>query len=69
MLRIRLLGDRVSRDSAFKLAARLGWEDTAPAEYLSVAVLQSDRLVTRDALLVAGAAGLIPVAPIEELYS
>lgn len=67
-LPIRLLGDRVSRDRAFKLAVRLGWEDTAPAEYLSVAVLQADRLVSRDPRLVAGATGLIPVAPIEELY-
>ena len=36
-LKIRLLGDRVSRATAFTIARRLDWPDTAPAEYLAVA--------------------------------
>ena len=68
-LKIRLLGDRVSRATAWKIAASLGWLDTGPAEYLAVATLQADALVTDDALLRAGAGGLIPVAPFAALAS
>lgn len=58
-LKIRLLGDRVSRATAWQLATRLGWEDPAPAEYLAVALLQSDLLVTDDPVLRAGADGVV----------
>ncbi|MCC2593856.1 hypothetical protein LKO27_10615 [Tessaracoccus sp. OS52] len=61
-LRIRLLGDRVSRATAWKLASQLGWEDIEAAEYLAVAKLQADVLVTEDPTLVAGARGIVPVA-------
>ena len=54
-LKIRLLGDRVSRSTAWKIARQLGWDDTATAEYLAVAVLQADALVTEDERLSAGA--------------
>jgi hypothetical protein len=66
-LKIRLLGDRVSRSTAWKLAKRLGWDDTTTAEYLAVAVLQADALVTEDEQLVAGAHGLIPLASYADL--
>ncbi len=68
MLKIRLLGDRVSRATAFALAARLGWDDTPLAEYLAVASLQADALVTEDAVLVAAAEDVVPVASYEDLY-
>lgn len=66
-LKIRLLGDRVSRATAWRIAAQLDWDDTAPAEYLAVAALQADALVTEDPWLVAGAEGIIPIAPITAL--
>jgi predicted nucleic acid-binding protein len=60
-LKIRLLGDRVSRATAWKIARDLGWPDPRPAEYLAVARLQADLLVTDDPHLVEGAAGITPV--------
>lgn len=66
-LKIRLLGDRVSRARAFTLAEQLGWDDTALAEYLAVASLQADVLATEDAVLVTAAEGIVPVAPLDEL--
>lgn len=63
-LRIRLLGDRVSRAVAWRLARELGWDDPRPAEYLAVARLQADLLVTSDPALLSGAARAgIPTAP------
>lgn len=35
--RIRLLSDRVSHATAWKVAVQLAWDDTANAEYLSLA--------------------------------
>ena len=66
-LKIRLLGDRVSRATAWKIAARLGWEDIGPAEYLAVATLQADALITEDAELAAAAAGIVRIASYEDL--
>lgn len=66
-LKIRLLGDRVSRATAWKIAAQLGWDDTAMAEYLAVGVLQADALISDDPQLRAAAAGLLPLAPFSDL--
>jgi predicted nucleic acid-binding protein len=66
-MKIRLLGDRVSRATAWKIAARYGWDDIGPAEYLAVASLQADALVTEDADLIAAAEGIVPVVPFDEL--
>ncbi|MBO9705236.1 MAG: hypothetical protein J7474_06955 [Arthrobacter sp.] len=67
-LRIRLLGDRVSRATAWRIARQLGWDDVGPAEYLAVASLQADVLVTADERLIAAADGIIPVSSYEELH-
>jgi predicted nucleic acid-binding protein len=61
-LKIRLLGDRVSRSTAWRIAEQLGWDDTAMAEYLAVAVLQADALVTEDDRLGSAARDMIPLA-------
>jgi len=45
-LRIRLLGDRVSRAAAWRVAAQLDWDDIADAEYVAVAQLQADEFIT-----------------------
>ncbi|MET4157602.1 hypothetical protein [Agromyces sp. PvR057] len=66
-LKIRLLGDRVSRSVAWKLAVRLDWNDTPLAEYLAVASLQADALVTADPRLIAAAAGIVPIASLDDL--
>lgn len=68
MLKIRLLGDRVSRATAFTIAARLDWDDTPLAEYLAVASLQADALVTDDPVLLAVAEGIIPTAAYDDLF-
>ena len=60
---VRLLGDRVSRATAWQIATRLGWYDTGPAEYLAVAQLQADVLVTVDEDLAHKAAGIVATAP------
>lgn len=68
-LKIRLLGDRVSRATAWKIASRLGWDDTFAAENLAVAALQSDALITDDPALRAGATGIVPLAEYDDLFS
>lgn len=68
-LKIRLLGDRVSRATAWRVALEHGWDDPALAEYLAVATLQADVLVTADPLLVSAATGLVPLASYEDLTS
>jgi predicted nucleic acid-binding protein len=66
-LKMRLLGDRVSRRTAWKIAREHGWTSTHEAEYLAVAHLQADALVTVDATLAANAQGIVAVAPLDAL--
>ena len=66
-LKIRLLGDRVSRATAWRIAHELDADDTAAAEYVAVAVLQADVLVAGDAGVVAAAGGRIPLAAYDDL--
>lgn len=66
-LKIRLLGDRVSRSTAWKIAADLGWDEIGPAEYLAVATLQTDALVTEDDRLTGQR--LVPIAAYDDLFS
>ena len=66
-LKIRLLGDRVSRRTAWKVAMRQNWEDLLVAEYVAVCMLQADALVTVDAMMANRATGLVPLAPYSAL--
>lgn len=69
-MKIRLLGDRVSRATAWTLAQKLDWDDTAPAEFLAVCVLQADALVTEDRVLQGAADSLgLSLADIGRLSS
>lgn len=68
-LRVRLLGDRVSRAVAWRIATEQGWDDTAPAEYVAVARLQADVLVALDEDLANRARGLVELAPLEALLA
>jgi predicted nucleic acid-binding protein len=66
-LRMRLLGDRVLQNVAWKIADRLGWPDTLDAEYVALTQLQADAFITLDAALAHAAQGLVTIAPIEAL--
>jgi predicted nucleic acid-binding protein len=68
-MRIRLLGDRVSRGTAWRLAEKLDWPDTPDAEYIAVAQLQADAFVTLDADLAERARGLVSIAPFDALLT
>ena len=67
-LKIRLLGDRVSRGTAWRIAEELGWDDTADAEYLAVTRLQADALIALDPRLARLADGVVPAAEFEALF-
>src|SRR6478609_5144151 len=67
--RIRLLGDRVSRRTAWDLALEHGWASVREAEYVAVATLQADALVAGDPGLAARAAGIDPAATVEDLLA
>jgi predicted nucleic acid-binding protein len=66
-LKLRSLGDRVSRRTAWQLARAHGWDTIADAEYLAVATLQADALVALDPALAAKASGVVPLASLEDL--
>ncbi len=66
-MKMRLLGDRVSRRTAWKIAQEQGWETTFDAEYLAVTKLQADAFVTIDPALATKAALMVPVAPVATL--
>ena len=66
-LKMRLLGDRVSRGTAWRIAREHGWDTLRDAEYLAVTRLQADALVTVDAALAEKAHDVVPVAPLEAL--
>jgi len=67
-LRIRLLGDRVLQNVAWKAAGLLGWPDTFDAEYVALTQLHADALITLDRRLADAVKDLVTVAPIDALY-
>jgi predicted nucleic acid-binding protein len=66
-LRIRLLGDRVLQNVAWKIADKLGWPDTLDAEYVALTQLQADAFITLDAELARAVKGLVRIASIDAL--
>ena len=66
-LKMRLLGDRVSRGTAWKIAREHDWDSLRDAEYLAVARLQADALVTVDPRLASRAESVVPLASLESL--
>lgn len=66
-VKMRLLGDRVSRRTAWRIAREHGWDRLRDAEYLAVARLQADTLVTVDSELLAKAIDVLPVGRIQDL--
>ena len=66
-LKMRLLGDRVSRRTAWKIAREQGWKTTYEAKYLAVSKLQADAMITVDPAMVTKAKGLVPLAQLEAI--
>ena len=66
-LKMRLLGDRVSRRTAWQIALENDWDTLRDAEYLAIARLQADALVTVDPDLAAKAKTVAPVASLQDL--
>lgn len=66
-IKMRLLGDRVSRRTAWQIARENDWDRLRDAEYLAVTRLQADALVTVDSELAAKAAKVVPLASIHDL--
>jgi predicted nucleic acid-binding protein len=66
-IKMRLLGDRVSRRTAWQLARQHDWDTLGDAEYLAVTKLQADALVTVDPRLAATARDTVAVAAIDDL--
>jgi predicted nucleic acid-binding protein len=68
-VKMRLLGDRVSRRTAWRIARECGWDDIGDAEYLAVTQLQADALITIDESRARRADGIVPVASLDALTS
>lgn len=68
-MKMRLLGDRVSRRTAWRIAREQAWESTYDAEYVAVAKLQADALVTISPELLVRAEGIVSLAPLEALFT
>ncbi|MDW3218229.1 MAG: hypothetical protein R8F63_06415 [Acidimicrobiales bacterium] len=66
-IKMRLLGDRVSRRTAWRIARDHGWATILDAEYLAVCQLQADALITIDPELAVKADGIVPLAPLDAL--
>nr|WP_284289828.1 hypothetical protein [Angustibacter aerolatus] len=66
-MKIRALGDRVSRWTSWQVAREQGWTSLRHAEYVAVTRLQADVLVALDPALVEAARGLVPLADVESL--
>jgi predicted nucleic acid-binding protein len=68
-VKIRVLGDRVSRARAWRIARDRDGTTLREAEYLSVTQLQADALVTVDPALAAMADTIVAVAPLQALLA
>ena len=66
-LRVRLLGDRVLQNLAWKVADQLGWSNTYDAEYVALTQLQADAFITLDEQLAHAVKNLVTIAPMEAL--
>lgn len=66
---MRLLGDRVSRRTAWRLAREHGWETLRDAEYLAITRLQADAPATVDPRLAAVARDVVPVVGVDAVLA
>ena len=68
-IKMRLLGDRVSRTTAWRIARERDWDSLRDAEYLAITRLQADALVTVDKAFAKRAKGIVPMVPLDALFS
>lgn len=68
-LKMRLLGDRVSRRTAWRIARNQQWDSLDDAEYLAIATLQADAFVTVNQRMAASAETLVRLASVDDLIS
>ena len=68
-LKVRLLGDRVSRRVAWGHARRTDATDLTRAEHLAVAELQADVLLTSDPQMRTMALHVVPLAEYADLFT
>ncbi len=68
-IKVRLLGDRVSRRVAWRIAREQGLDSTADAEHLALTRRQADAFVTVDPEARARAEGLVPVGTLQQLFA
>ena len=68
-MKMRLLGDRVSRRAAWQVARQHDWNTLRDAEYLAVTRLQADALITVDPSFAATARDVVAVAAIDDLLA
>jgi hypothetical protein len=66
-VKVRLLGDRVSRRVSWQIARERGFPSTFDAEYLAVTRLQADAYVTVDPVARARAQDVVPLGTIDQL--
>lgn len=68
-LKIRLLGDRVSRRTAWRIAREHDFDSMRSAEFVAIARLQADALIAGDAELLEKARDLVPLASLAEVFA
>ena len=67
--KMRLLSDRVSRRTAWRIARQHDWATLRDAEYLAVTRLQADALITIDPRLAALAGDMVAVGTVNDLLA
>ncbi len=68
-LKIRLLGDRVSRGSAWRIALEHRKISVQTAEFIAVAILQADALIANDAELASLAVDIVALASLQDVIA
>jgi predicted nucleic acid-binding protein len=66
-VKMRLLGDRMSRRTAWKLAREHGWDTTLDAEYIAVCKLQADAFISIDPEMVRKISSIVLTAKLADL--
>jgi hypothetical protein len=66
-VKVRVLGDRVSRSVAWRIAREEGLDSTSDAEHLALTQLQADFFVSVDPSARARAEGVVPVGSVDQL--
>ncbi|WP_374010839.1 hypothetical protein [Leifsonia sp. LS-T14] len=66
-LPVRLLGDRVLRQGAWRVADQLGWAQTEAAEFVALTRLHGDALVSGAPHVYTGADALVRIVPVDDI--